>query len=157
MLGAEEDLGRALITSLDAEQKKIAIVDAKAPNEILTSNNRDAALKGQASGISAAKLNAAQLGKLTALLEEYTGNVPEQLAQARQEQIRKAGKNIFFAWAGGQNRGDAHYYRIQTATFLIEFDNSQNGANHSHSVWRDLTGDFGGDLLKEHYQTSHRQ
>ncbi len=157
VLGAEEDLGRALITSLDAEQKKIAIVDAKAPDEILTSNNREAALKGQASGISAAKLNAAQLAKLTALLEEYTFNVPEQLAQARQEQIRKAGKNIFFAWAGGQNRGDAHYYRIQTAAFLIEFDNSQNGANHSHSVWRDLTGDFGGDLLKEHYQTSHRQ
>jgi hypothetical protein len=157
VLGAEEDLGRALITSLDAEQKKIAIVDANAPDEILTSNNREAALKGQASGISAAKLNAAQLAKLTALLEEYTFNVPEQLAQARQEQIRKAGKNIFFAWAGGQNRGDAHYYRIQTAAFLIEFDNSQNGANHSHSVWRDLTGDFGGDLLKEHYQTSHRQ
>ena len=157
VLANEEDLGRALIAALDAEQKKTAIVDQKAPGEILTSNSRQAALKGQASGISAAKMTAAQLAKLSALLDEYANNLPEQAAQARQEQIKKAGKNIFFAWAGGVNRGDPHYYRIQTPAFLIEYDNTQNGANHIHSVWRDFTGDFGGDLLKEHYQSSHQQ
>jgi len=156
VLAAEEDLGRALVTSLDAEQKKVAVVDEKAPDEILTTNSRQAALKGQASGISAAKLNPTQWTKLTALLDEYTGNMPEQIAQARQEQVKKAGKNIFFAWEGGLNRGDPHYYRIQTPSFLIEYDNTQNGANHIHTVWRDFTGDFGGDLLKEHYQSSHR-
>ena len=157
VLANEEDLGRALVASLDAEQKKTAIVDAKAPNDILTSNSRQAALKGQASGISAAKLSAAQLARLTALLDEYANNMPEQVAQSRQEQIKKAGKNIFFAWEGGLNRGDPHYYRIQTAGFLIEYDNTQDGANHIHSVWRDFAGDFGGDLLKDHYQSSHQQ
>jgi hypothetical protein len=157
VLANEEDLGRALVMSLDAEQKKTAIVDEKAPDDILTGNNRQAALKGQASGLPAAKMTPAQWTKFTALLEEYTGNMPEQVAQARQEQIRKAGKNIFFAWEGGVNRGDPHYYRIQAASFLIEYDNTQNGANHIHSVWRDFNGDFGGDLLREHYQTSHRQ
>jgi hypothetical protein len=156
VLAAEEDLGRELITSLDAEQRKTAIVDEKAPGEILTSNSRQAALKGQPSGISAARMNAAQFAKFNELLSEYTGNLPEQVAQYRQEQIKKAGKNISFAWAGGINKGDPHYYRIQTAAFLIEYDDTQNGANHIHTVWRDFTGDFGADLLKEHYQASHR-
>jgi hypothetical protein len=90
------------------------------------------------------------------LLGEYAGNLPEQPAQYRLEQIKKAGKNISFAWAGGLNKGDPHYYRIQTASFLIEYDDTQNGANHIHTVWRDFTGDFGADLLKEHYQASHQ-
>jgi hypothetical protein len=156
VLAAEEDLGRELITSLDAEQRKVAIVDEKAPGEILTSNSRQAALKGQASGISAAKMTATQFAKLNDLLGEYANNLPEQAAQYRMEQIKKAGKNISFAWAGGLNKGDPHYYRIQTAAFLIEYDDTQNGANHIHTVWRDFTGDFGADLLKEHYQASHQ-
>src|SRR5205807_3431633 len=135
----------------------IAILDEKAPAEILTSNSRKAALQGQASGLSASKMTAKQFEKLTALLEEYARNLPEQAAAAREEQIRKAGKNISFAWAGGVNRGDPHYYRIQSPAFLIEYDNTQNNNNHIHSVWRDFTGDFGGDLLKEHYQTSHQK
>jgi hypothetical protein len=156
VLAAEEDLGRDLITGLSAEQQKTAIVDAKAPGEILTSNSRQAALKGQASGIPADKLTPAQLAKLTALLDEYANNMPEQIAQARQEQIHKAGKNIFFAWAGGLKRGEGHYYRIQAPEFLIEYDNTQDNNNHIHTVWRDFTGDFGADLLKEHYQASHQ-
>jgi hypothetical protein len=156
VLAAEEDLGRDLITALTDEQRKTAIVDPKAPADILTSNGRQAALKGQASGISAAQMNPAQLAKLTALLDEYAGNMPEQIAAARQEQIRKAGKNIFFAWAGGLQRGEGHYYRVQAPAFLIEYDNTQNDNNHIHAVWRDFTGDFGGDLLKDHYQASHK-
>ena len=156
ILAAEEDLGRDLIASLTDDQQKTAIVDPKAPADILTSNGRQAALKGQASGISAARMTPAQLAKLIALLDEFAGNMPEQVAQARQEQIRKAGKNIFFAWAGGLKRGEGHYYRIQAPAFLIEYDNTQDHNNHIHTVWRDFTGDFGGDLLKEHYQASHQ-
>jgi len=155
-LAAEEDLGRAVVASLDPEQKKIAILDEKAPNEILTSNSRKAALQGQPSGLPAAKMTPKQFEKLAALLEEYARNLPEQAAAVREDQIRKAGKNISFAWAGGLNRGDPHYYRIQAPSFLIEYDNTQNGANHIHTVWRDLHGDFGEDLLADHYKASHR-
>jgi hypothetical protein len=91
-----------------------------------------------------------------ALLEEYARNMPDQIAEAREEQIKKAGKDIYFAWAGGIGKGDPHYYRVQTASFLIEYDDTQNNANHIHSVWRDFNGDFGVDLLKLHYETSHR-
>jgi hypothetical protein len=83
--------------------------------------------------------------------------VPEQLAQTRLEHIKKAGANLFFAWAGAEERGAGHYYRIQSPTFLIEYDNTQNNANHIHSVWRDFNGDFGLDLLAMHYQQGHGQ
>jgi len=156
VLGREEDLGRAFIQSLTAEQKKTAIVSADAPGEILTGASRKAALTGQPSGIAASKLTAQQRELLQNLLDEYCNNVPEQVAQVREEQIKKAGGNLYFAWAGGEQVGEPHYYRIQSPAFLIEYDDTQNGANHIHTVWRDIDGDFGVDLLKEHYQASHR-
>jgi len=155
-LGAEEDLGRAVIQSLDAAQRKIAIVDPVAYKDIITFDSRQAALKGQPSGLQASKMSAKQFELLMALLEEYARNMPDQLAEAREEQIKKAGKDIYFAWAGGTQKGDPHYYRVQTASFLIEYDDTQNNANHIHAVWRDFNGDFGLDLLKLHYQTSHQ-
>jgi hypothetical protein len=90
------------------------------------------------------------------LVDEYCNNMPEQLAAARQDQIKKAANNLWFAWEGGIERGDPHYYRIQSPTFLVEYDDTQDNANHIHSVWRDFNGDFGRDLLKEHYQASHQ-
>jgi hypothetical protein len=156
VLAAEEDLARDLVTSLDDGQKKVAVVDKTAYKDIFTMASRKAALEGQPSGLPASKMNAKQFGLLMSLLEEYANNVPEQLAQARMEQVKKVGKNFHFAWAGDLERGKPHYYRVQSPTFLIEYDNTQNDANHIHSVWRDYTGDFGQDLLKAHYQTSHR-
>ncbi len=156
VLAHEEDLGRAFIQALTPEQKKTAIVNKDAPGEILTAATRKAALKGEPSGIAASKLTAQQRELLQNLLDEYCNNVPEQVAQAREELIKKAGNNLYFAWAGGEQVGQPHYYRIQAPAFLIEYDDTQNGANHIHTVWRDFEGDFGLDLLKDHYQTSHR-
>lgn len=156
VLANEEELGRDLVKALDPEQQKVAIVDKTAYKDIFTMASRKAALEGQPSGLPVSKMNSKQFGLLMSLLEEYANNVPEQLAQARMEQIKKAGKNMHFAWAGGVERGEGHYYRIQAPMFLIEYDCTQDHANHIHSVWRDYTGDFGQDLLKAHYQTSHR-
>jgi len=156
ILGNEEDAGRELMTSLDAEQQKVALVDAKAYPDIITMNSRKAALEGKPSGISAAKLNAKQFAMLTGLLEIYANNMSEQQAQARMEMIKKAGKSLVFSWAGVLERHGPHYYRVQSPTFMVEYDNTQNGANHVHSVWRDFNGDFGLDLLKAHYQTNHK-
>jgi hypothetical protein len=154
-LPREEDLGRDLIHALAADQRKSAIVAADAPGDILTEHSRLAALKGQPSGIQVSALNQSQREKLRALLDEYCDNVTEEIATARKEQVQKAGNDLWFAWAGGIERGQKHYYRIQSATFLIEYDDTQNNANHIHSVWRDFRGDFGRDLLAEHYQASH--
>jgi hypothetical protein len=92
------------------------------------------------------------------LLEEYAASMPSELAAERMEKLRLAGlEKITFGWAGGIERGQRHYYRVQGPTFLVEYDNTQNNANHIHSVWRDFNGDFGRDLLREHYQnTPHK-
>ncbi len=155
-LAREDDLGRELIQSLTAEQKKTAIVAQEAPKDILTEASRKAALQGQPSGLQASKMNAHQRELLQNLLDEYVSNVPEQVAQVREDQIKKAGANLYLAWAGGEQYRDLHYYRIQAPAFLVEFDDTQDQGNHIHSVWRDYEGDFGLDLLKEHYQSSHR-
>jgi len=156
VLAREEDLGRQLVKSLNADQQKTAVISKDAPKEILTEASRKAALSGQPSGLLASRMNASQRAIFQSLLDEYCRNMTDQIDETREEQIKKAGDDIYFAWAGGEEPGEGHYYRIQTASFLVEFDDTQDHANHIHSVWRDFNGDFGEDLLKEHYQSSHR-
>jgi hypothetical protein len=157
VLAQEEDAGRAFMESLNADQQKTATVDKEAYKDILTTNSRQAALKGQPSGLSATQLNDKQFGLLTDLLNMYADNMPEQMAMARMQRVKAAGKNIYFAWAGVVEKGGPHYYRVQSPTFLVEYDCTQDKANHIHSVWRDFNGDFGMDVLKQHYQTSHNE
>ena len=130
VLGHEEDLGRELVKSLTPEQRKVAVLSDVALKDIITMASRKAALDGQPSGLSAAKLNAKQRVLLQNLLEEYANNIPEQGAAARREQIKKAGTNMNFAWTGGLERGEGHYYRVQAPAFLVEYDNTQNNNNH---------------------------
>jgi len=155
VLGKEEDLGRELYTSLTEAQRKTALVQEKAYPDILTMASRKASIEGQPNGLSAAKLTAKQRETLAAIVAEYASNMPIEVQNARMAQYKAAGTNVFFAWSGGAKLGEPHYYRVAAQKFLIEYDNTQNGANHVHSVWRDYTGDFGGDLLAEHYQRSH--
>jgi hypothetical protein len=78
------------------------------------------------------------------------------LAAADWERLERSGLDrIHFTWAGGTERGQGHNYRVQGGTFVLEYDNTQNHANHVHSVWRDFAHDFGADLLKGHYLESH--
>jgi hypothetical protein len=156
-LAGEDDLGIELIHTLDEQQRNVAIVDPTAYKDILTAASRKAALQGQPSGLPASKMNANQFDALMALMEEYSHSVPDELAEGRIAQINKVGRSIYFAWSGGVNHGDPHYYRVQTSSFLIELDDTQDDANHIHSVWRDFTGDFGEDLLHQHYQASHQK
>lgn len=155
VLGREEDLGRDLLMALTPEQRKVAVVSAEAYKDILTEASRKAALTGQPSGLAAAKMTAKQRQLLQAVLDEYCYNLPDQAAQHRIDVIKKAGNNLNFAWAGVAEKGGPHYYRIQGPNFLVEYDNTQNGANHVHAVWREMDGDWAEDLLKAHYQASH--
>jgi hypothetical protein len=154
-LAAEDDLGMQLMHALDEQNRKLAVVNPVAYEEILTAASRKAALQGQPSGLSASRMNATQFDALMALIEEYAHNVPRELEEGRIAQMNRAGRDIYFAWSGGINGGDPHYYRVQTPYFLIELDDTQNNANHIHSVWRDFNGDFGEDLLLQHYKANH--
>jgi hypothetical protein len=89
------------------------------------------------------------------LIEVYANTFEAGLAKARLARVHEGGiDRIRFGWAGATERGRPHYYRIQGPLFLIEYDASQGGGNHIHTVWRDFDGDFGRDLLRIHYQTS---
>lgn len=154
VLGAEEERGRSLLHSLDPAQRRIAIVGADAYPDILTGNSRTAALRGQPSGLPAERMTPAQRDLLRALMGEYADNLAGELAGQRRARIGEADLNLHFAWAGTGERGGPHYYRVQAPGFLIEYDNTQNEANHAHSVWRDFEGDFGLDLLGQHYASA---
>lgn len=159
VLAAEENLARELLASLDAKQRAKAIVDDEAPADVLT-RARAVVDKSTvpADGIKRSAMTDSQKKLLQALLDEYVNNVPGDLAQDRYKRIEESGDDIHFAWRGSTTPGigNPYYYRVHGKTFLIEFDNIQLNANHSHSVWRDYENDFGRDLLAEHYRKSHR-
>jgi hypothetical protein len=155
VLSREEDLGRELVQTLTPEQRKVAIVAEKAYPDIITDNKKTAVLKDQPMGLAVSKLTSKQKAMLDEVVAEYANNMPEDVAAARLDQYKKMTGQIYFAWAGGVNKGDLHYYRVQSPTFLIEYDNTQNKGNHVHSVWRDFKSDFGLDLLSAHSNSTH--
>jgi hypothetical protein len=157
-ISVEEDLAYALLQSLDEAQRASAVIDPKAPSDILTANAREAAVQSNR-GLAYAQLSAAQRQLLLQLVEAHAGAQQDAVARDRLARLRTAGLDaITFAWMGGLEKGQGHYYRVQGPTFLIEFDNTQNRANHIHMVWRDFRGDFGRDLLADHYRTApHHQ
>lgn len=155
VLAAEEDLGRQLVRILSAEQKKTAIISNEAPDDVINGPDRDAAAALEPAGIAAKDMNEKQKKLLMRLLRTYVNKARNRLAKDDLKKIQDAGiENIHFAWAGKLKKGERHYYRIQGPTFIMEYDNTQNGANHIHAVWRDFDGDFGEDLLKKHYESA---
>ena len=142
-LAREEDLARRLVRSLTAEQRALAIVSDAAPPEILTGASREA-VPQKDQGIPFPKLDRAQRVLLLSLIDEYLAAQRGETARAHRENIDAGGVEMLkFVWMGGLERGQGHYYRIQGPSFLIEYDNTQNGANHVHTVWRDFKGDWG--------------
>jgi hypothetical protein len=154
IFNAEEFLARELFMSFDARQSAQALMAATAPNEIVTRNSRKAEL-GTPVGLAAARMTAGQREMLMRLLQEYVGNFSSTLAETEFKKIKADGiDKLHFVWAGSNELGKAHYYRIHSPKLLIEYDNSQNDANHIHLVYRHLENDFGLDMLRQHYEKS---
>lgn len=155
VLKLESDLGFMLVNSLTSDQLKLARFSETAPEEIITRNNRNV-VNIEPRGIYYKMLNDQQKETFMKLLNVYVDNYEHGFAEAFRSKIEKAGyENLSFSWAGSLKPGVPHYYRIQGPMLLIEFDNTQNDANHIHSVVRDLTNDYGGDILREHYHNDH--
>jgi len=155
ILAAEEDSARALFVALAPAQQKQALVNVEAPGDILTTNKVQVDPLAPP-GIAASALDAKQRDLLLKVVDSYVSLMASDIAEDRMAKLRKAGLDkITFAWAGDIERGKKHYYRVQGPTFLIEYDNTQDDANHIHSIWRDFEGDFGRDLLREHLKSAH--
>ncbi|HEV2472562.1 MAG TPA: DUF3500 domain-containing protein, partial [Chthonomonadales bacterium] len=137
-LAREEDLGRALALSLTSDQRAAAVVAADAPADIVSGVERTAIISDRC-GVAYGDLLAEQKNLFRSLLDEYVEVGARQIAEDRRAAIREAGlESIVFGWLGGLQRGEGHYYRLQGMSFLIEYDNTQNDANHIHTVWRDF-------------------
>lgn len=156
ILSVEEDLARTLAASMTPQQLAKTVFSRQPYRDIVT-GNAETVSSPDPVGISAAELDRGQHENLIRLIDEYVSTMPPEIARQRMELIRREdlGK-IRFGWAGALAPGRPHYYRIQGQRFLIEYDNVQNGANHIHTVWRDFDGDFGRDLLRNHYLAEHQ-
>lgn len=155
ILREEEDAGRSLLESLDDEQMYRCTIYPAAPPDIITRASRRARI-GPAVGLPASAMTDDQRERLVRLIEVYVKRNPEDAATEQMRRIHDAGlQSIRFGWAGSRYRGQAHYYRVHGPTCLIEYDNTQDRANHIHAVWRDMERDFGADLLMEHYREAH--
>ena len=154
LLAAEEDLGRELMTLLPDDRRKVAQFKAEAFTEIVTRNDPKVAPLAL-EGLAAAAMNDAERAQLRRLMNLYISRMTADSAADEWARIDRAGfDKLHFGWAGSLEPGAAHYYRIHGPTVLIEYDDSQNGANHIHTVFRDLERDLGGDVLSSHYRTA---
>ena len=156
VLRLETALGFELVNSLSEKQLIQARISDKAPREILTGNKREISPLSPA-GIGFSELTSPQKEQFMRLLEVYVSNYQLGFAKTLRRKIEDAGHdNLSFAWAGSMERGAGHYYRIQGPMLLIEYANTQNDANHVHTIVRDLTNDFAEDILRRHYETDHK-
>ena len=155
VLGKEEDAARRVVVALDAPLRARVVIDARPYGDIVTRNATVVSPLAPA-GVALAELPEPQRAALLELAAIFAEHLRPDLAEARLHRVRaEKPEAIRFAWAGSTEPGHPHYFRIQGSTFLIELDNS--GGNHIHSVWRDFNGDWGRDLLREHYQNDHHR
>ncbi len=142
-LAEREDRALRLLQALDDDQKKTAVISEEAPKDIRAAGTPQPPTD-PAEGIAYKSLNDDQKTMMRALIESYAADMPPEVAASWLEEIRGAGpEKIQFAWSGPADRNQPHGYRVQGPSFLIEFNNTQNGANHIHSIWRNMLGDFG--------------
>lgn len=178
-LAALEDLGRELFRSLKDDERSHALLSPNAPGDIISGNrsflrdgdreliqagSREAIAAGRTYsmegglqfssnplGVGADRLDHGEVDILRELIGHYLNRLPDALADKQAALVDSEFTEIRFAWAGSAEPNEPHYYRIQGKRLFIEYDNTQNNANHIHAVWRDLANDFGGDILARHY------
>ena len=142
VLGSEEDIARQILKLCTPEQQKITWIDKTAPGEVPGPNQLQAEI-GPPLGLPFSGMSNDQKKLLQDLLNEYLKNLPASITTQRRAELEQAGLDkIHFAWWGGSELHEPHHYRVQGPTFVIEYNNTQNNANHVHSMWRNLKGDF---------------
>ena len=152
LLGTSEDLARQIMAGLNDWQRQAALIANRSFGEIVASPQRERDL-GEPRGLLLAGLDGAQRNLVEALMDRFLGTLAPDLVAAQKRRALEQGIAAFrFAWAGSLTPGEAHYFRVHGPVTVIEHDNTQNGANHIHAVWRDLTADFGRDALADHYR-----
>jgi hypothetical protein len=155
ILGGEEDFARELMRSLPEAQRTVARIRVAAFADILTGPGREDALRTPR-GLPLASMEEGQRTLALKLTEEFIATMRQDVADRERRHLHDAGvEKLHFAWAGELEPRRPHYWRLHGPTMILEYDNTQNEANHIHSVWHDPTREFGRDLLARHYEAGH--
>jgi hypothetical protein len=179
-LRADEDLAFGILGALSRRQRQAVIIHDRAPADYatrqvprigaveypdyidlgipayrLTEEDREALKfeKRRPRGLPGSELPADVALTLTDLVESFLGRMPDEVSQQYLKRVKADGLDkLWFCWAGGEEMGTSHYFRIQGKDLLFEFDNAMDSGNHIHSVWRDYQADLGHQLLLDHYE-----
>lgn len=147
-LAVEEQLGFDLFHALSVEQRAAAVIAEVAPDDIVTRNRPHVGDAVTDEGVPVGALRGVAADTVRRLLDVYLGRFPGGARAPDPDGAR-------FAWAGATEPGVGHYYRIAGPRLLVELDNTQDGANHVHTVVREPSHDFGDDTLAEHHRRAH--
>ena len=164
----QEELRRGLqlAQSLTPAQRAKAVIQTeKTGNNALAEAFKDN-LDLDYAGISAGDLSEAQKGLLLSVVDGFVGHMSDGHAKVRMDEVRDHLDRTRFAWIGGFEDDSVFYYRVHSPVVLIEFDHQRPifmrlprvpQRQHVHAVMRTPNGnDYGKDLLRQHYERSHR-
>ncbi|MCH2212172.1 MAG: DUF3500 domain-containing protein [Fuerstiella sp.] len=142
VLGRREDLARAILKAASTGDKTKILLSAKAPKDIRGAGAAQPEVD-EPEGLAFGRMNPEQQKLMKELIGEYLAAMPASIVAKRTKEIHDGGiDNVYFAWRGGSEINEPHHYVVQGPTFVIEYNNTQNQANHVHSIWRSLGGDF---------------
>lgn len=156
LYGEEEDKAFSLIQSLDGAAKEKAVIGASGLGDVVAGPGRETSLKSF-EGAPLSALSEGQRAGVLGIAGMFISTMREPIAKGILGRVRQDGADgLHFAWAGGLNQGEPHYFRIHGPSVLIEYDNSRSGANHVHAVWIDPREVFGRDMLARHNRDAHK-
>jgi hypothetical protein len=115
-------------------------------------------------GLCADRLTPGQRELILGLLDVYIEGLPEPARQARADQLRRHAGETYLSWIGPYDGASAFYYRLHSPAILVEYDNhsgvfldnDEPEPFHVHTIVRTPNGgDYGHDLLTDHYANAH--
>lgn len=143
-LAAIQDPIYKLVASLTPEQKEVAILSERVPK--IPSSPNDAVaqpLPAGKDGLAYGDMTEEQRALLRAAGAAYLQMFPEAGREVLMDGLRRGEGRRTFAWYGTTDTTKPHAFRLQGPSILIDFNNEQDGGNHIHTFFRDLSEDFG--------------
>ena len=158
-LAGEEDLALVLLAALSDDERDAAVLGDDAPEDILTTNAPTLDELPEVAGVRLGDLQGRSRAAAEALVQHYLDRLPEPEAMAWWARLvapdQRGLDDLRFAFAGEAGHRRPQYYRLAGTELFVEYDNTQNDANHVHTVLRHPRRDFGLDLLRRHRAEHH--
>ena len=116
-------------------------------------------------GLRADQLGDHQQELLLAMIEPHIDLLPADCLSARREQVAHHVADSWVSWMGGTSTDDPFYYKVHSPVVLVEYDNhpgifignDEPEPFHVHTIVRTPNGgDYGKNLLAQHYTQHHR-